>query len=98
MFIIPAACDDVRTFGVEAKGDFAGEAISHIAEPLEVVNGLSSDDNPFDTEVEEEARLRLEQNGSLRDLKGVPATLRQAYGIALALATAARQHLPLAVR
>ncbi len=33
----------------------------------------------FDTEVEEEARLRLEQNGSLGDLKGVPATLRQAY-------------------
>jgi hypothetical protein len=52
----------------------------------------------FDTDVEEEARLRLEQNGSVRDLKGVPATLRQAYGIALALATAARQHLPLAVR
>jgi hypothetical protein len=52
----------------------------------------------FDTEAEDEARLRLEQNRALGDLKGVPATLRRAYGIALALATAARQHLPLSVR
>jgi hypothetical protein len=52
----------------------------------------------FETEIEGEARLRLEQNGALGDLKGVPATLRQAYGIALGLATGARQHLPLSVR
>lgn len=53
MLIIPAACNDVRTFGVEAKCHFAGETLSHIAEPFEVVDGLSSDDNPFDAQIEE---------------------------------------------
>ena len=52
----------------------------------------------FDTEVEEAARLRLEQGASLSDLKGVPATLRTAYGIALAMAVSRRIGTPVAVR
>jgi hypothetical protein len=52
----------------------------------------------FDGEVEEEARLRLEQLGPLGDLKGVSATLRAAYGIALALAVGRRLGTPIAVR
>lgn len=44
----------------------------------------------FDGEAEEEARLRLERGDSLADLKGVAGTLRTAYGIALAIATARR--------
>lgn len=44
----------------------------------------------FDGEAEEEARIRLERGDSLADLKGVAGTLRIAYGIALAIATARR--------
>ena len=52
----------------------------------------------FDGEIEEEARLRLERRASLEGLKGVPSTLRTAYGIALALAVSRRAGTPLAVR
>lgn len=52
----------------------------------------------FDTETEEEARLRLERLAPLSDLKGVPSTLRTAYGIALALAVSKRVATPLSVR
>lgn len=52
----------------------------------------------FDGEAEEEARLRLEQLAPLGDLKGVSATLRTAYGIALALAVGRRVGTPIAVR
>ena len=53
MLVIPAACNDVRTFGVKAKRHFAGKTLSHIAEPFEVVNGLSADDDPFDAQIDE---------------------------------------------
>lgn len=52
----------------------------------------------FDGEIEAEARLRLERRASLEGLKGVPSTLRIAYGIALALAVSRRAGTPLAVR
>jgi hypothetical protein len=52
----------------------------------------------FDGEPEEQARLRLEQRAPLGDLKGVAATLRTAYGIALALAVGRRLGTPIAVR
>jgi hypothetical protein len=52
----------------------------------------------FDGDAEEEARLRLERREPLGDLKGVHATLRNAFGIALALATAERNRTPLSVR
>lgn len=52
----------------------------------------------FDGEAEEQARLLLEQHAPLGDLKGVAATLRTAYGIALALSVARREGFPLAVR
>lgn len=52
----------------------------------------------FDGEPEEQARLRLEQLAPLGDLKGVAATLRTAYGIALALAVGRRLGTPIAVR
>jgi hypothetical protein len=52
----------------------------------------------FDSEIEETARLRLEQGAPLGDLKGVPATLRTAYGIALALSVSRRVGTPIAVR
>jgi hypothetical protein len=52
----------------------------------------------FDGEPEEQARLRLEQLAPLGDLKGVAATLRTAYGIALALAMGRRLGAPIAVR
>jgi hypothetical protein len=52
----------------------------------------------FDGEVEEEARLRLERRAPLRDLKGVAATLRAAYGIALTLAVGRRVGVPIAAR
>jgi hypothetical protein len=52
----------------------------------------------FDGEAEEQARLRLEQLAPLGDLKGVPSTLRTAYGIALALAVSRRVGTPIAVR
>lgn len=52
----------------------------------------------FDGEAEEEARLRLEQLAPLGDLKNVAATLRTAYGIALALAVGHRVGSPIAVR
>ena len=51
----------------------------------------------FDAEAEDEARLRLEQGASLEGLKGVHATLRTAYGIALGLLTARRIGAPLSV-
>jgi len=52
----------------------------------------------FDGEVEEAARLRLERLEPLGDMKGVPASLRLAYGVALALAVAERMTIPLSVR
>ena len=52
----------------------------------------------FDGEPEEQARLCLEQRASLGDLKGVAATLRTAYGIALALVVGRRLGMPVAVR
>ena len=52
----------------------------------------------FDSEVEEAARLRLEQSAPLGDLKGASATLRTAYGIALALSVGRRVGTPIAVR
>jgi hypothetical protein len=52
----------------------------------------------FDGEVEEEARLRLERREPLGDLKGVPATLRTAFGLALAIDVARDEGVPLAVR
>lgn len=52
----------------------------------------------FDTEVEEEARLRLERLAPLADLKGVASTLRTAFGIALALVVSRRVATPLSVR
>ncbi len=52
----------------------------------------------FDGEAEEEARLRLEQLAPLGDLKNVAATLRTAYGIALALAVGRRLGTPISVR
>ena len=52
----------------------------------------------FDGDPEEQARLRLEQRASLADLKGVAATLRTAYGIALALAVGRLLGTPIAVR
>ena len=52
----------------------------------------------FDGEVEETARLRLERLEPLGDMKGVPASLRLAYGIALGLAVAERMAIPLSVR
>ena len=52
----------------------------------------------FDSEIEEEARLRLERHAPLADLRGVPSTLRIAYGIALALSVSRRAGTPLAVR
>ena len=52
----------------------------------------------FDGEPEEQARLRLEQLAAIADLKGVAATLRTAYGIALALAMGRRLGSPIAVR
>lgn len=51
----------------------------------------------FDAEAEDEARLRLEQGTSLEGVKGVHATLRTAFGIALALQTARRIGAPLSV-
>jgi hypothetical protein len=52
----------------------------------------------FDGEAEEEARLRLEQRLPLGPMKGVPATLRVAYGIALLLGVADRMKVALSVR
>ena len=52
----------------------------------------------FDGEAEEQARLLLEQRAPLGALKGVAATLRTAYGIALALEVARRVGTPIAVR
>jgi hypothetical protein len=52
----------------------------------------------FDTEVEEEARLRLERGAALGDLSGVPATLRSAFGVLMMLRIASRAEIPLSVR
>lgn len=51
----------------------------------------------FDSEAEDAARLLLEQLAPLRDLKHVPATLRTAYGIALAMAVGRRAGTPITV-
>jgi hypothetical protein len=45
----------------------------------------------FDGEVEEAARLRLERLEPIADLKGVPSSLRIAFGTALGLAVARRE-------
>ncbi|MBX3258421.1 MAG: hypothetical protein KF782_01805 [Labilithrix sp.] len=52
----------------------------------------------FDGEVEEAARLRLEKLEPLGEMKGVPASLRLAYGVALTTAIAARMGVALSVR
>lgn len=52
----------------------------------------------FDTEVEDAARLRLEQKAPLGALKGAALSLRTAYGVALALAFAAEMGIALSVR
>lgn len=52
----------------------------------------------FDGEVEQEARLRLEKLEPLGEMKGIPASLRLAYGVALSLAVAQRLNIPLSVR
>jgi hypothetical protein len=52
----------------------------------------------FDGEVEEAARLRLEKLEPLGEMKGIPASLRLAYGVALCLAVAERMAIPLSVR
>ncbi|MBX3199108.1 MAG: hypothetical protein KF894_13325 [Labilithrix sp.] len=52
----------------------------------------------FDGEVEETARLRLEKLEPLGDMKGVAASLRLAYGVALTTAVAARMGVALSVR
>ncbi len=52
----------------------------------------------FDGEVEEEARLRLEKREPLGEMKGVPASLRLAYGVALSIAVAEQLRIPLSVR
>jgi hypothetical protein len=59
---------------------------------------LVFDSIDFDTEVEEGARLRLEKLEPLGEMKGVPASLRLAYGVALCLAVATRMEIPLSVR
>ncbi len=52
----------------------------------------------FDGEVEEAARLRLEDGAPLAGLRGTSPSLRIAYGIALALAVASRRGIALSVR
>jgi hypothetical protein len=52
----------------------------------------------FETEVEEEARARLEKLEPLDALKGVPSTLRFAFAIAFLVAIGARLEVPLSVR
>ena len=60
-------------------------------------NDLVFETTDFDGEVETEARLALERRGPLAG-KGIAASLRMAYGIAIALALAARRRVPLSVR
>ncbi len=52
----------------------------------------------FDGDAEEEARLRLEKREPLRDVKGVPATLRTAFGLAFAIDVAREHTIPLSIR
>lgn len=52
----------------------------------------------FDGDAELEARLRLEARAPLGDLSGVAASLRVAYGLALAGVVARSVHLPLSPR
>jgi hypothetical protein len=52
----------------------------------------------FDGEVEEQARLCLERLEPLGARKGVHASLRTAYGIALVMAVADRMNVPISVR
>jgi hypothetical protein len=52
----------------------------------------------FDTEVEDAARLRLEEKAPLGELKGAPLSLRTAYGVALAFAWAAELGAHISVR
>lgn len=51
----------------------------------------------FDGEIEEAARLRLEKKEPLRDLKGVQASLRTAFGIALVSKIASEMRIPVSV-
>ena len=52
----------------------------------------------FDSEIEETARVRLERLETLAELKGVPSSLRIAYGIAATLAVARRERFDLSPR
>lgn len=52
----------------------------------------------FDTDVEDAARLRLEEKAPLGAMKGMPLSLRTAYGVALAFAFAADMTIPISVR
>lgn len=52
----------------------------------------------FDGEAEDAARLRLERLEGLGDLKGVPATLRTAFGVATLLEAARRANVPMSFR
>lgn len=50
----------------------------------------------FETEAEESARRAFEDQRSLREIKGIPATLRAAFGYAIAFDVARRMNVPLA--
>lgn len=52
----------------------------------------------FDGEVEETARLRLERIEPLGDVKGVPSSLRIAYGLALGTVVARREGIVVSLR
>lgn len=52
----------------------------------------------FDGEVEETARLRLERFEPLGDVKGVPSSLRTAYGLALGANVARREGISISLR
>ncbi|MFO0740000.1 MAG: hypothetical protein U0270_29145 [Labilithrix sp.] len=52
----------------------------------------------FDTEVEDTARLRLEEKAPIGELKGAPLSLRTAYGVALASAIGAQMGITVSVR
>lgn len=60
-------------------------------------NDLVFEATDFDGDVETEARLALERRSPLAG-KGISPSLRIAYGVALALALAARRNVPLSVR
>jgi hypothetical protein len=52
----------------------------------------------FDSEIEEAARLRLEQKAPLGELKGAPLSLRTAFGVALAFVIAGDIGIAISVR